>query len=71
MSIHIEAAEYGPDKSATVVSTEIVQPIIVEKEKPCTVVQDAVCEGKFKSKRRKITHDLVLEKQFNTPLHAR
>ena len=68
VSIHIEAAKYGPDKSVTAVSTEVVQPIIVEKEKPCIVVQDAVCEGKFKSKRRKITHDLVLEQQFNTLL---
>ena len=68
VSIHIEAAEYGPDKSATAVSTEVVQPVIVEKEKPCILVQDAVCEGKFKSKRRKITHDLVLEQQFNTLL---
>ena len=38
----------------------------VEQEKPCIVVQES--EGKCKPKRKKITHDLVLEQQFNTLL---
>ncbi|XP_067054998.1 uncharacterized protein [Acropora muricata] len=48
-------------QSATVVSAEDV-----EQEKRCIVVQES--EGKFKQKRKKITHDLVLEQQFNTLL---
>ena len=38
----------------------------VEQEKPCIVVQESA--GKCKPKRKKITHDLVLEQQFNTLL---
>ena len=48
-------------QSATAVSAEDV-----EQEKRCIVVQES--EGKFKQKRKKITHDLVLEQQFNTLL---
>ena len=48
-------------QSATAVSAEDV-----EQEKPCIVVQES--EGKCKPKRKKITHDLVLEQQFNTSL---
>ncbi|KAK2567711.1 t-SNARE domain-containing protein 1 [Acropora cervicornis] len=48
-------------QSATAVSAEDV-----EQEKRCIVVQES--EGKFKPKRKKITHDLVLEQQFNTLL---
>ena len=48
-------------QSATAVSGEDV-----EQEKPCIIVQES--EGKCKPKRKKITNDLVLEQQFNTPL---
>ena len=46
-------------QSAIAVSAEDV-----EQEKSCIVVQES--EGKCKPKRKKITHDLGLEQQFNT-----
>lgn len=48
-------------QSATAVSAEDG-----EQGKPCIVEQES--EGKWKPKRNKITHDLVLEQQFNTLL---
>ena len=48
-------------QSATAVSAEDV-----EQEKPCIVVQES--EGKCTRKGKKITHDRVLEQQFNTLL---
>ena len=48
-------------QSATTVSADDV-----EQEKPCIVVHES--EGKCKPKRKKITHALELEQQFNTLL---
>lgn len=48
-------------QSATTVSAEVL-----EREKTCIVVQES--EEKRGSKRKKITHDLVVEQQYNTLL---
>ena len=58
--ITVSEASEQPQSATAVPAPE------VELEKSCIVVQQP--EGKLKPKRKKITHDHVLEQQFNTLL---